>query len=360
MAPPHSPPLPSRGPKEFPRTAAGAATGVVPRPAASENRWCIFGLAVSTSARSESLPNRREILAGITGTICAAAAPRVVSAATLGAIAVSELAPSLVAVAGAGANVVALFGSTGTLLVDGGSADRSKDLLSLVAERGNGKPVEMLVNTSWRDAHTGSNEALGTAGAQILAHENTKLWLGADFFVDWEDRHYSPQPAVALPNKTFYVSGSVDFGGRKIEYLHLPRAHTDGDVAVFFREANVIAAGGLLAVDAYPVVDYVTGGWIGGLEAATRALLDATDKSTRIVPAFGPVCGRAELEAQLALCTAVRERVADAFRKGLSFDEFVATKPTKEFDSQRGDPARFLMLVHKGAWAHIRELGGVI
>jgi cyclase len=325
-----------------------------------ENCRCIFELALNEREERESLPNRREILASITGTVCAAAAPRFVLGAPLGAMSVSELAPGLNAIAGAGASVVALFGSSGTLLVDGGSADRSKDLLALVAERGNGKPVEMLYNTSWRDEHTGSNEALGTAGARILAHENTKLWLGADFFVDWEGRHYSPRPAAALPNKTFYASGSVDFGGRKIEYLHLPRAHTDGDVAVLFRDANVLVAGSLVTVDAYPVVDYVTGGWIGGLEAATRALLDATDKATRIVPAFGPVCGRAELDAQLALCTAVRERVGDAYKKGLSFEEFVATEPTKEFDAKRGDPAQFLMLVHKGAWAHIRELGGVI
>jgi glyoxylase-like metal-dependent hydrolase (beta-lactamase superfamily II) len=308
----------------------------------------------------DSLPSRREILASITGAVCTAAAPRLVLAEPLTRSAASELEPGLLAIAGAGANVVALLGSSGALLVDGGSPGRSKDLLALVAEHARGKPVEMLFNTSWRDEHTGSNESLGAAGAQILAHENTKLWLGADFFVEWEDRHYGPHPAAALPNKTFYTSGAVDFDGRKIEYLHLPRAHTDGDVAVLFRDANVLVAGGLATVGAYPVVDYVTGGWIGGLEAATRALLDATDESTRIVPAFGSVCGRAELEAQLALCSAVRERVADAYRKGLSFDEFVATRPTREFDAERGDPARFLMLVHKGAWAHIRELGGVI
>jgi hypothetical protein len=44
----------------------------------------------------------------------------------------------------------------------------------------------------------------------------------------------------------------------------------------------------------------------------------------------------------------------------MSFAEFAATKPTAEFDAKRGDPAQFLRLVHKGAWAHIRELGGVI
>jgi glyoxylase-like metal-dependent hydrolase (beta-lactamase superfamily II) len=288
------------------------------------------------------------------------AAPRLALGQSAPALATTELAPGLLAIAGAGANVVALAGPSGTLLVDGGAADRSTDLLALLDERTGGKPVEVLFNTSWRDEHTGGNQALGARGAKILAHENTKLWLGAYFYVDWEDRHYAPRPAAALPNQTFYKSGSVDFDERKVEYRYLPRAHTDGDLAVFFPDANVLAVGGLLAPDAYPIVDYATGGWIGGLEAATRAMLDATDAKTRIVPGVGSPCGRAELESQLALCTAVRGRVAEAYRKGLSFDEFVATNPTQDFDAQRGDPAQFLKLVHKGAWAHIRELGGVI
>jgi cyclase len=273
-----------------------------------------------------------------------------------GALTTTDLGGKLRLVRGAGANVVAAMGSEGLLLVDGGTALRAADLAALLAPQ----PVETLFNTSWRGEHTGANDLFGSRGAQILAHENTKLWLGADFDVDWEARHHEPRARAALPTKTFYVSGSVDFDGRKVEYEHLPRAHTDGDVAVFFPDANVLAAGSLVAGDAYPVVDYATGGWIGGLEAATKALLDATDRATKIVPAFGAPCGRAELEAQLALCTAVRERTAEAYKRGLSFAEFVASKPTAEFDAQRGDPAQFLLLVHKGAWAHIRELGGVI
>lgn len=306
------------------------------------------------------MPNRREVLASITGAVAAVAAPRLVLAQDARALTATEPAPGLLAITGAGANVVALTGAAGTLLVDGGSPARSPDLLALVRERASGKPVEVLFNTSWRDEHTGANEKLGASGTKIAAHVNTKLWLGGDFDVDWEQRHYAPRPPAALPSISFYTSGTLDFDGRKIEYRYLPRAHTDGDVAVFFPDANVLAAGSLVAVGSYPVVDYATGGWIGGLQAATRALLDGTDRATKIVPAFGPVCGRTELEAQLALCTAVRDRVADAYRHGLSFSEFVATKPTQEFDAARGDPSQFLKLVHKGAWAHIRELGGVI
>ncbi|HUO67154.1 MAG TPA: MBL fold metallo-hydrolase [Gammaproteobacteria bacterium] len=300
---------------------------------------------------------RREVLTGIAGAAASTLVARLGRAAS--GISATELGAGLVCVAGGGANVVALRATDGQLLVDGGSPSKSRELLDFLSEHGGGPP-RMLFNTSWRDEHTGSNEALGAQRVQIAAHMNTKLWLGGDFDVDWEDRHYSPRPAVALPGMAFYTSGSLDFGGRKVEYRYLPRAHTDGDVAVFFPDVNVLAVGALLAVGAYPFPDYATGGWIGGLEAATRALLDATDSATKIVPAFGPTCGRAELEAQLKLCTAVKERVADAYRHGLSFKEFVATNPTQEFDAARGDPSLFLKLVHKGAWAHLRELGGVI
>ena len=44
----------------------------------------------------------------------------------------------------------------------------------------------------------------------------------------------------------------------------------------------------------------------------------------------------------------------------MSFEDFVASAPTREFDAERGDPSQFLALVYKGAWGHNRELGGTI
>ena len=198
------------------------------------------------------------------------------------------------------------------------------------------------------------------AGARILAHENTKLWLGGDFYVDWEKRAYKPNPPEMLPTETFYTSGQMQFGGDEVRYACLPRAHTDGDIYVLFPRANVLVASDLLAADGYPIVDYATGGWIGGLEQATNKLLEITDAATRIVPAVGPVQGQEALQSQLALCTTMRERVREAFRNGMSFEDFVASAPTREFDAERGDPSQFLALVYKGAWGHNRELGGTI
>ena len=299
------------------------------------------------------------MLAAAGGALLGSAFPRATFAGPA-PLAVTDLGAGLALIAGAQANVVAVTSADGVLLVDGGSAEASRELLALIAARAPGRRVDVLFNTNWRPEHTGSNEALGAAGTKIMAHENTKLWLGGDFVVEWQERRYRPRPAAALPTATFYGSGSLDFGGRKIEYRHLPRASTDGDVAVFFPDANVLVASDLLAVAGYPVVDYVTGGWIGGFEAATKALLEIADARTRIVPGAGPVSSRAALERQLELASTVRQRVAEAFRSGMSRADFVAARPTREFDAERGDPALFLAQVYKGAFAHLRELGGVI
>jgi glyoxylase-like metal-dependent hydrolase (beta-lactamase superfamily II) len=291
--------------------------------------------------------------------VVAAASPRF-GAGQHSTLRLTDLGAGLALIEGAGANIVALATVDGLLLVDGGTEANAAALQHALAERWPGRSIEIVLNTNWRDEHTGANAALRGAGATVMAHENTKLWLGGDFFVDWEDRHHAPQPAAMLPTSTFYGWGKVELGGRAVEYWHFPRAHTDGDVAVFFPDANLLVASDLLSVGRYPVPDYATGGWIGGLVDATQALLAATDARTRIVAAVGGVYGRAELEAQLELTTAVRSKAAEAFRTGMSFADFAASKPTAAFDAKWGDPQLFLRLVYKGGFAHLRELGGVI
>src|SRR4051812_3517576 len=112
------------------------------------------------------LLSRREALATISGALCAVAAPRWALGAAPGSLEAIDLGAGLVAISGAGANVVALKSADGFLLVDGGLASKSSALLDLLAEHGGG-PVRMLFNTSWRDEHTGANETLGSRGAKI-------------------------------------------------------------------------------------------------------------------------------------------------------------------------------------------------
>src|SRR5690348_4524371 len=213
-------------------------------------------------------------------------------------LAVTPLGGGLSLIGGAGGNVVVFDSPAGVLLVDGGSPERSGDVVKQVRALTGKAQVHTLFNTHWHWDQTGSNQALGNAGARIIAHENTRLWLSTDVDSKWEHRQYKRLPSKAQPNQTFYTTGSFDFGGERIEYGHLGQAHTDGDIFVHFRNADVLVAGDVLAAGRYPVIDYCTGGWIGGMVTAAQTLLARCNATTKLIAASGTVQNREQLAAQ--------------------------------------------------------------
>jgi glyoxylase-like metal-dependent hydrolase (beta-lactamase superfamily II) len=252
---------------------------------------------------------------------------------------------------------VASGGRDGLLLVDGGAADRSAELLERIAAQSGGRRVRTLFNTHWHWDHTGSNEALAKSGATLVAHENTRLWLGTEIASKWESRTYPPRPAGALPTQTFfYGSKQMTAGKEEVEYGYLPQAHTDGDIYVFFPKQNVLVAGGVASGGSYAIADYCTGGWLGGMMAGLKILISKADAQTRVVPGLGPVRTRADLEAQLDLCFTVLARISEGYYKGQTWQQLLESRPTREFDEQWGNPDLFLKTAYEGAWLHINEI----
>jgi glyoxylase-like metal-dependent hydrolase (beta-lactamase superfamily II) len=198
---------------------------------------------------------------------------------------------------------------------------------------------------------------VGRAGSDIIAHENTRLWLGADFHVYWQDTYHKPLPKEALPTTTFYKTGEATFGREDVRYGALPRSHTDGDIYIFFPRSNVLVVGDTLAVGTYPLSDTATGGWLGGMIDANKAMLDLADADTKIVPGTGPVQTRADLQAQHDMLSTVMERLVEMMAKGMSADEMVAARPTREFDEKWGDPTVFVSTTYRGLWANVFALG---
>jgi cyclase len=298
--------------------------------------------------------DRRTVLKGLVAGAAVSALPLRASRAAP-SLEIVSLDPSLRLVRGAGGNVLVLETADGLLLVDGGNAARSTDLLKAL---GKARP-RVLINTHWHPDQTGSNEALARAGARILAHENTKLWLGTEVDVKWQGKVYPPRPAIALPTETTYTKGRLEFGGM-VEYGHLPQAHTDGDLYVFLADRNVLFTGDIVNVGAYPILDWSTGGWSGGMASAAKKLLDLADAGTRVVPGLGPVLTKADLQAQADMLATVNGRLIALLKKGLSAEEMLAARPTAEFDAKWGDPSLFIRNAYPGLWAHVREHGGIL
>lgn len=270
------------------------------------------------------------------------------------------LTERLTLLSGAGGNVVLFTGSTGLTLIDSGAAGQVQALLAQVDQLGAGRPLQTLINTHWHADHSGGNEALRARGARIVAHENTRLWLGADFEVPWRGQHFRPRPAEALPDTTFHDSGTLDLGGTVAEYHHSPQAHTDGDLFIRFADANVIVAGGLLSVGRYPICDIASGGWIGGLIAANQSMLALADADTIIVPDRGPAVTKAELQQQLDMLSSLYEKMKELAREGYHADDMLAAGLTADHDAQWGDPREFVHETYRGMWAHTYDMGGFI
>jgi glyoxylase-like metal-dependent hydrolase (beta-lactamase superfamily II) len=303
--------------------------------------------------------DRRGFLAGVFATAglvpAAALLPRQALASTRPDL--EPLANGLWRVTGTATNIVVAEGPDSLLLVDGGGAEDARALERLLAQRFPGKRVAVVFNTHWHTNHSGFNATARKRGADVVAHENTRLWLGTEVNSRWNNRVYAAQPEAALPNRTFYYGPQkLDFGGRTVEYGHLGQAHTDGDIFVRFPDANVIVTGGVISQLTYPIGDPASNGWLGGLYTATKNLIDRSDVQTRFVTGTGPVCGDETLKAQSELCFTVIQRIGEAYFKGQTFEEFRATDPAREFVARLGDPAQFLRLSWDTAWYHVNEI----
>jgi cyclase len=305
------------------------------------------------------LPTRRQILkaaiGGAAGIVVGAPVARL-RASSLQAgsdsVVIEKLSDDLFIVRISGeANVVVQTGADGVLLVDGASAVGSDALMKAVSGLPGGGRVHTIFNTHWHPEQTGSNERLGKAGAAIIAHENTRLWMTTDVKWPWNGRIFKHLPKIAQPNKTFYYTGKLDLG---VRYGYIPdAAHTDGDIYVHFPKQNVLAVGDVMSGQGWPVVDWVTGGWIGGIVGGLQRLQTLADGDTRIVPARGPVLTLKDLNVQYEMYGTIYDRLTQLLNRGRGPTEAVAAKPTKEFDDKMGNSDDFVRRAFESLWAYL-------
>ncbi len=267
----------------------------------------------------------------------------------------TKLAGKLSMISGAGNNIVVLEDAGGSLLVDCGDAAHGADVLKLA-----GNPTTVF-NTHWHLESTGANEAMAKAGAKLVSQVSTELWMTQEIRHDWEHKVFPSRPPAARPAETFFTDGSMTFAGEPVAYSLMPMAHTDGDIYVHFKQANVLAVGDAVQAGRLPYLDFPTGGWLGGMQQAHRTILDIADDNTKIVPGTGPVMTKAEVQANLDVITEIRDQLVMLMKQGKGAQDMIDEKALAMFDGQlAGDPAAFIFTAYRGLWAHVRELGGIV
>jgi cyclase len=294
-----------------------------------------------------SSPTRRTFLKAAT----AGLAVTPYTFAQTASISTTQLGENLYLLSGAGCNVVARTGADGVVLVDGGLPQNAAALAQAVAALPNSAPVRTLFNTHWHPEQTGSNQVLGMAGATIVAHENTRLWLQQNITWPWNGQKFKKLPKIAQPNKTFYDTGALSSG---IRYGYISdAAHTDGDLYVYFPQQNTLAVGDAAYGQGWPVVDWWTGGWIGGIVGGMQRIQSVANKDTKIVPAQGPLLSFADVAAQFEMYGTIYDRLNQMLNKGHSPSEAVEAKPAKEYEAKMGNPDEFIRRSFESLWAYL-------
>lgn len=279
--------------------------------------------------------NRRELLKGGVAATLGLCVSR-------GAFAQQRVSDKIAVIDAGGANVVSLTTGDGLVLVDSGAPK------SIPAP----SHVRTLFNTHYHLDQTGNNATLAAAGAKIVAHQRTRQWMSTNYWVPAEDRYEKARPKAAWPTEVFETARSWNIGDEQIDCGYLELAHTNGDIYVHFKNADVLAVGDVASPERDPALDWFTGAWIGGRVDAMDALLKIANDQTKIVPAYGPVMTRAELKAERDMMEEVRKRLFDQVREGEGPQDMLAAGLLNGLPRTWKDPAKFLYDAAKGLWAH--------
>jgi glyoxylase-like metal-dependent hydrolase (beta-lactamase superfamily II) len=266
-------------------------------------------------------------------------------------ITVERLRGNISVLTGSGGNIVVFTGSDGKLLVDAGIAVSQAKIQAALDGISNA-PLKYVVNTHWHWDHADGNEWANKAGATIIAQENVLKRLSNTERV--EDWNYTFQPVAAggRPTVTFKTDKILKFNGETIVMKNYGLGHTDGDISVYFRKADVLALGDIFWNGYYPFIDNAHGGGINDTIRWVNESLKRAGEKTLIIPGHGPTGNRAQLIEYRDMLIAVRDNVARLKKEGKSLEEVVAAKPTASFDAKFGgfviDPAFFTRLVYAG------------
>ena len=226
-------------------------------------------------------------------------------------IATAHVAGTVHMLTGAGGNVAVSVGEDGTLIVDDQFLPLASRIQDAINQLGGGLPT-FILNTHYHGDHVGGNPFFGKTGI-IVAHDNVRARL-----LDG-----GKLPGAALPSITYTREMAVHFNGEDIALIHLPRGHTDGDSAVWFKQANVLHTGDQLFNGRFPYIDIEGGGSVGGYMANLESMVATVPGDTRVIPGHGALCDVPAIAQNLETIRATRRIVLEALAAGATLDQVI-------------------------------------
>lgn len=249
---------------------------------------------------------------------------------------VKPIAKNLTVIMGSGGNVTVLSGKEGKFLVDAGIS-KSQEKMQAALNNISLSPLKYVVNTHWHWDHTDGDAWMHAAGATVVAHRNTFKHLTETTHVNAWNWTFDPVVPGARPTVLIDRKKTFHFAGETVEVENFGGGHTDGDLWIYFKKANVLALGDTFWNGIFPYIDNEDGGSIDGAIQWANKAVSRTNARTIVIPGHGAVGGREQLIEFRDMLVTVRNNVAALKQQGKSIDEIVAAKPTAAFDAKFGN-----------------------
>ena len=246
-----------------------------------------------------------------------------------------KLSEQIYMLKGSGGNIGVMIGKEGTLLIDNQFAPLSNKINGAVKTLDPGE-IKFMINTHLHGDHSGGNENFYKMGATIVAHDQVRERMIKESFNARANRTTPPRDKEAWPAITFSDKLNFHLNDEDIILHHFDIGHTDGDVIVQFKKANVIHTGDAFVRYGYPFIDISSGGGVNGFINTLDKILLLIDDNTKVIPGHGEVATKADVKKVRDNIADIRDQVAAALKKGKKIEDMAALGITDKYDAEYG------------------------
>jgi cyclase len=136
---------------------------------------------------------------------------------------------------------------------------------------------------------------------------------------------------------TFKDKISFHLDGQDIDLLHFGNGHTDGDIVIHFKNANIFHTGDLFVRYGYPFIDVGSGGGINGFINNLDKMMLIMDDNSKVIPGHGEMGTKKDVKVFADKLKDIRDQVAAALKKGKKPEDIAALGITDKYDGEWGN-----------------------